>query len=241
MMNQLDQLIDAVADAYDKYSLLRAFRLLHDFCSVQVSTIYSTAMKDRLYCDAADSPRRRRCQFVMFKLVDALSRMLAPMLVFTADEVWEQIPSSPGEEKLPSVHLALLPKSRGHKPSSQAVKEWQTLMSIRELTTGQLDGLKKTKGLNKPLDAELIYHIADDSFRHHLRAYGPDLEDLVGAGYHSFADHALGAASVEVKDRREDFKACARSWKRRPDVGQDPQYPDLSVRDAAVVRGTVGG
>jgi isoleucyl-tRNA synthetase len=242
MLNELDNLIDAVRKAYDEYFLLRAFRLLHDFCSVQVSTIYSTAMKDRLYCDAANSPRRRRCQFVMFKLVDAITRMLAPMLVFTADEAWEHIPAAPGEEKLASVHLALLPQRREHTPSPQAMEEWQTLMRLREDATLLLDGLKKSKGMNKPLDAELVYYIAEAALRGRLEALGADLEDLVGTGYHSVMDKPEGPTRVEVIDQRQnpDFKACARSWKRRPDVGSDPQYPDLSSRDAAVVRAFEG-
>jgi isoleucyl-tRNA synthetase len=237
MLHELDDLIEAVTKAYDSYSLLRAFRLLHDFCSVQVSTIYSTAMKDRLYCDAADSPRRRRSQYVMFKLVDVLTRMLAPMLVFTADEAWEYIPCQSADQKLLSVHLARMPEPRKHLVSNDVMEEWRTLMRLREEATGQLDGLKKSVGMNKALDAELIYHISRKSSQDLLKAYGDDLEDLVGAGYHSVVEAEASKESyVDVKDRRQDYKACARSWKRRPDVGQDAQYPDLSLRDAAVVR-----
>ena len=71
--------------------------------------------------------------------------------------------------------------------------------------------------------------------RERLKKYGADLEDIVGAGYHRFAEAPSQPEGVEVLDTREKYKACARSWKRRPDVGQDPQYPDLSLRDAAAV------
>jgi isoleucyl-tRNA synthetase len=237
MLHELDTLIDNVARDYGEYQLHRAFRQLHDFCAVQVSTIYATAMKDRLYCDAADSPRRRQCQYVMYKIVDALTRMLAPMLVFTADEAWEYIPSESDHQKLPSVHLAELPKRRDYTPSEQTLKDWDQLRHVRDEATMKLDGLKKEKGMNKALDGELIFRVADKSLGARLRAYGDDLEDLVGAGFHSFAEPVSGKAfELEVVDRRQEYKACARSWKRRPDVGQDAQYPDLSLRDAAVVR-----
>jgi isoleucyl-tRNA synthetase len=73
--------------------------------------------------------------------------------------------------------------------------------------------------------------------RQRLQVYGPDLEDLVGAGHHSFAESATAhPVTVKVIDTRNLYKACARSWKRRPDVGEDPQYPDLSLRDADAVR-----
>jgi isoleucyl-tRNA synthetase len=189
-------------------------------------------MKDRLYCESADSPLRRRCQRVMYRMADALIRLLAPILVFTADEAWEHLPHKSGEDaRAESVHLLGLPKS--DFTASEADKSrWALLREARDQATAQLDVLKKSVGLNKALEAELIYH-CDPEQRKLLAECGPDLEDVVGAGFHTFAD---GPWRVEVVDRRETYKACARSWKRRPDVGQDPEYPDLSLRDANVVR-----
>jgi isoleucyl-tRNA synthetase len=160
------------------------------------------------------------------------------MLVFTADEAWEHL-KRPGEEAgLESVHLALLPRPDGQSPSDAQREEWRLLFELRDAALLQLDALKKEAGLNKALDAEVVYLVDDDDLRRRLQAYGPDLEDLVGAGHHTFAEKGPEGAAVQVKliDRRETYKACARSWKRRPDVGEDPAYPDLSLRDAAAVR-----
>ncbi len=216
------------------------FRLLHDFCAVQISAIYGNAMKDRLYCEAPDAPLRRRSQTVMHRIVTALVKLLAPMLVFTADEAWEYITHKPAEERdLASVHLSLLPRQSAAKPTDEQKHEWELLMSLRDSALLQLDQLKKEAGLNKALDAEVVYYIEDDALRQRLQSYGVDLEDLVGAGFYSFAEKdAQGPAVVKVMDRRSTYSACARSWKRRPDVGSDQQYPDLSARDAAVVRDT---
>jgi len=229
---ELDKLIVETTAAYDKYELHRAFRLLHDFCAVQISAVYGNAMKDRLYCDAAGSEARRRCQTVMYRMASSLTRLLAPMLVFTADEAWEQIPH---ESALPSVHLADLP-TPGPEPSDAQKDEWQKLMNARELALSQLDALKKQKGMNKALDAQIQYPA---EWKNDYAPYDRDLEDVVGAGCHSFLDAGAGQ-EIQVADIREIYQACARSWKRRPDVGSDPQYPDLSARDAAVVRGLLG-
>jgi isoleucyl-tRNA synthetase len=237
---ELDALISDVTEAYDKYQLHRAFRLLHDFCAVQLSAVYGNAMKDRLYCEGGDSPIRRRSQTVMHQTVVALTKLLAPMLVFTGDEAWEHITHKPAEDaRLSSVHLSLLPKPGGTPVSDDQRQEWKLLMDLRDSALQQLDDLKKKAGLNKALDAEVIYHVDDDELRRKLQAYGTDLEDMVGAGYHSFAEKgpAGQAVTVEVVDRRQMYQACARSWKRRPDVGQDPQFPDLSLRDAAAAKG----
>jgi isoleucyl-tRNA synthetase len=158
--------------------------------------------------------------------------MLAPMLVFTADEAWEHLRTKLASDAgVQSVHLLLFPKVDPHV-SEEDKKRWSLLIEARDQATPQLDALKKSVGLNKALDAELIYH-SDEATQKLLEPCGPDLEDVVGAGFHSFA---RGDWRVEVVDRREKFKACARSWKRRPDVGSDPDYPDLSARDAAVVK-----
>jgi isoleucyl-tRNA synthetase len=237
--HELDDLIREVTAAYDRYQLHRAFRLLHDFCTVEISSIYGNAMKDRLYCEAPDSPLRRRCQTVMHQMAIALTKLLSPMLVFTADEAWEHIPHKPAEEAgLPSVHLALLPVPSAFEPDDDLREEWRMLMELRESALLQLDGLKKQAGLNKALDAEVIFRVDDDDLRRRLQAYGADLEDLVGAGHHAFSEKSPEGPAVEVRvvDRRADYQACARSWKRRPDVGDDPQYPDLCLRDARAVR-----
>lgn len=227
MLAELDGLIVEVTHAYESYTLHKAFRALHEFCAVQISSIYGNAMKDRLYCDAPDSLLRRRSQYVMHQMLLALTKLLSPMIVFTADETWEHIPHKPADEAdLPSVHLAKLPLAVNH-PKSQA---WNTLFDLRENALMQLDKLKKEKGLNKAIEAELVL---PGKLKAQLANYGVDLEDMVGCGFHRFDD---GIDTVTVLDAREKYPACARSWKRRPDVGSDPDYPDLSARDAAAVK-----
>ena len=239
-IDQLDTLIKEVSTAYDSYQLHRAFRLLHDFCSVQISSIYGNAMKDRLYCETPNSPLRRRCQTVMHKLVLALSKLLAPMIPFTADETWCHIPCRPigGESDLASVHLALLPEVSHQLVTDETRSDWTLLMELRDSALGQLDGLKKSAGLNKASESELIYHLHDEA-KKRLSEYGVDLEDLAGAG-HVIIETGPSPA-VTVVDAREKYPACARCWKRRPDVGSDAEYPDLCVRDADAMRGLKGG
>ncbi|HSI35914.1 MAG: isoleucine--tRNA ligase [Phycisphaerae bacterium] len=242
---QLDELIVGVRGAYDRYELHYAFRLLYDFCSVQFSSLYGNAMKDRMYCDAVDSPLRRRAQTVMHRTVVALVKLLAPMVVFTADEAWEHIVHKPaGEEHLASVHEALLPEPSGVEVSEDQRAEWVQLMELRSQALTQLDRLtrevKTNEGVGyKALDAEIIFYVEDEPTRRKLQAYGVDLADMVGAGFHSFAekqDVAGPAVTVKLVDRRATYKACARSWKRRPDVGADDKYPDVTLRDALALK-----
>jgi isoleucyl-tRNA synthetase len=194
-------------------------------------------MKDRLYCEAVSGELRRRSQTVMYAIAVALTKLVAPMIVFTADEAWEHIPHKQGHDaQLASVHMALLPEPSGVEPTAEQKDEWSLLMKLRDDALQQLDKLKKEAGMNKALDAEVVFNL-NGATRRKMEPYGVDLEDLVGAGYHSIVDSAEATPSVKIIDRRSDYPACARSWKRRPDVGQDLQYPDLSLRDAAAIRG----
>jgi isoleucyl-tRNA synthetase len=239
---QLDTLIGDVTAAYDAYQLHVAFRLLHDFCAVQISAMYGNASKDRLYCEKSDSPLRRRCQSVMQQMALALTKLLAPMIVFTADEVWEHLPKDADDAKLSSVHLALLPKPSALQPTPQQQEDWALLMSLRENLLGQLDTLTRQIGKYKALDAEVVFETSRPELRSRLQAFGPDLEDIVSAGFHRWSDAsgsgdpsvAVRVTLVDTRDR-PGYASCARCWKRRPDVGSDPQKPDLCRRCAAVV------
>jgi isoleucyl-tRNA synthetase len=242
--SELDALIRGVVDAYDQYQTHVAFKLMFEFCNVQLSAVYGNAMKDRLYCEVPNSPLRRRAQTVMYRMAVALTKLLAPMIPFTADEAWEHLKHKPaGDENLSSVHLALMPTPFADEPTEEQKAEWKRLLELRDSACRQLDALKKEVGMNKALDAEIVYFIEDEATRRKLQAYGPDLEDIVAAGFHTFAEKAIDgpAVSVKVFDRREKYAACARSWKRRPDVGTDAEFPDLSLRDAAAVRGRAKG
>ena len=230
MLDQYDHLVADVTAAYGEYQLHRAFRLLYEFCAVQVSAVYGNAVKDRLYCEAAAGPLRRRSQAVMHRLALGLTKLFAPMVVFTADEAWEHVPHKGAEADLPSVHLALLPTASGRSTPDQTRADWATLMHLRDVALGQLDDLKKSIGLNKASEAVITYGLPD-GLRERLAGYGVDLEDLAGCGHYEVVSAA--EAGVTVADARDKYPACARCWKRRPDV-----TADLCGRCAAAVVGS---
>ncbi|HEX8915101.1 MAG TPA: isoleucine--tRNA ligase, partial [Humisphaera sp.] len=173
---ELDALIVDTVAAYDQYQLHRVFKLLHEFCTVQISAVYGNAMKDRLYCEVPSSPLRRRCQTVMHKMAVALTKLLAPICVFTADEAWEHLQHKPAEDAgLSSVHLAHFPKPSGQVVSEDQRAEWKLVMDLRSEALSQLDKLTRQIGKYKALDAEVVFHVDDDATKRKLAAYGVDL------------------------------------------------------------------
>jgi len=261
MRLQLDILVRDVRKMLDKYEFHRATRLIYEFCTVQASNIYLSAVKDRLYCDAADSPRRRSCQTVIHRILMTLVKLLAPIMPHTCQEVWDHIPSRCPEEP-ESVHLSLLPECDVAKvDAAEAIEPvtpdqaagwswelqpgpawiWEKIMELRRAGLLKLEALRNA-GVTNPLDAEAVFKIASDNDQAAglIESHLAELEDLLGVGYAriELVDQLPEGdiVQVELLDSTEKYATCNRSWKRRPDVGSDSEYPDLSARDAAVMR-----
>jgi len=260
MLMELHRLVRDVRAAYDRYEFHRATRLMYEFCTVQASSVYLSAVKDRLYCESADSPRRRASQTVIHRMLDTLVRLLAPILTHTCEEAWRHVPNRPADAP-GSVHLALLPTYdeevlrladdlRPVNPDLGAFSAdelkvgpawiWERLMDLRGAGLVKLEALRNA-GVKNPLDAEAVFRVAadNDDAAELIEAYRGELEDLLGVGYARVerADDLPESVTVDVEvlDARDRYARCARSWKRRPDVGSNPDWPDLSARDAAVM------
>ncbi|MFP4107253.1 MAG: isoleucine--tRNA ligase, partial [Phycisphaerae bacterium] len=259
MRMQMHELVRSVREAYDKYEFHRASRMIYEFCTVQASSIYLSAVKDRLYCESPNAIRRRASQTVIHQLLVTLTKLLAPILAHTAEEAWANIPNRPADEP-DSVHLARLPEYdeevlelaedlRPVNPDQLQFSHdqlqigpaavWSFLLSLRANALSKLEALRNS-GVKNPLDAEAVLKIdvERDDLAEMIDVYIRELEDLCGVGYARIERVDLPGdddIEVDVLDTREKYEKCNRSWKRRPDVGKNPEYPDLTARDAAVV------
>ncbi len=260
MQIELQLLIKNVRDAYDKFEFHRATRLLYEFCTIQASSVYLTAVKDRLYCDLPDSPRRRACQGIIRSVLIALVKLAAPILPHTCEEAWRQIPHRDAGEP-DSVHLSFLPKAdekfirlledvtpivdddlivQGENLQIGPAWIWERLMDIRGEALVMLEDLRN-RGVKNQLDAEVIFTVSPQrpGVKKFMQLYVGELEDMLGVGYACVVDGSAPEGrlvGIQVLDAREKYNRCERSWKRRPDVGSDSEYPTLSARDAAVMR-----
>ena len=237
MQHRLSALQSQVKQAYEQYEFHHVFKLLYEFCNVDISSIYAKAIKDRLYCELPGAVRRRASQTMCHRLLTTLVELLAPVLVFTADEAWQAVLELPGMKEFAgdtNIHQRIF-FAPPAPPAPELAQHWETLMPLIHDGLKQLDDLKRSIGLGNALDAQaLIVFPATDALARFMADYGPEIEDALGLGFHRI--QAGEQWSITITDTRGQYASCARCWKRRPDVGQNPAYPDLSARDADVVQ-----
>src|SRR5260370_3444283 len=151
---ELDSVVAEVRAAYEAYDFHLVYQTLHQFCTVTLSARYFDIIKDRLYTFAPRNPARRSAQTALNKIADALARMLAPILVFTSDEIWENLPQGGAESALTSVHLALLPKNGG-SDNAELLTTWAHLFGYRDAVLGKLEEARIARVIGSSLEARV--------------------------------------------------------------------------------------
>jgi isoleucyl-tRNA synthetase len=237
MLHRLAGLDKVVREGYDAFEFKKIARALIDFSNVELSAFYFDVRKDTLYCDAPSSLKRRASLAVIRKLFDCLVSWLAPMLPFTTEEAW--LSRYPQSE---SVHLEQFPTVPGEWKNDALAAKWDKIRKVRTVVTGALEIERREKRIGSSLEAAPVVHIADPELLKALE--GQDFAEIcitsaisvvTGEGA-SDAFRLNEVQKVSVEQKLAEGKKCARSWRITADVGSDPEYPDVSARDAAALR-----
>jgi len=229
-MQQLQKLIANVTEAYDNFVFHRVFSLLYNFCTVEMSSIYMDVLKDRMYCDAADSPSRRSAQTAMHSILDALVRMLAPILAHTAEEAWSAMKKTSDETD--SVHLALMPKVDESIDYKSDEARWQKVMALRDEALRVLEGLRQEKKIASNQEASVTFN-CDEEDTEFLRAFG--LAQFAALCIVSEVKLQKTSGQTSVSAQKSSYDKCQRCWNYWPSVGIDDDHPDLCKRCVEVV------
>ena len=237
MLHRLAELDQLVRKGYDEFDFKRIVRALSDFANVELSAFYFDIRKDALYCDAPSSLRRRSALFVIRKLFDCLVLWFAPMMPFTTEEAW--LSRDPAAE---SVHLEQFPVIPATWQNEAVAEKWRKVRTVRRAVTGALEVERKEKRIGSSLEAAPVVHVADADLMKALEGLDfaeicitSDISVVSGEGP-AEAFRLEDGTKVAVEPRLAEGTKCARSWKVTTDVGSDPDYPDVSARDAAALR-----
>lgn len=225
---RLSEFVENIWDGYDKFDFKKVSDTIFNFCNDSMSAVYLVAVKDRLYCDAAQGRRRRRTQTVLYEIAQALIRSVAPILVHTAEEAWLALAGEEMESR-DSVHLQLLPEVPDRM---DAEADWVPVMNFRQRALKALEEARAREGgLKNPLDAG-IRAVVSAAEAKALQPFQEELADILGV---SRMQITVGAdPQVEIDDLRNEPR-CERSWKRDLTVRPRSDGGLLSDRDAAVL------
>ena len=234
---RLGQLIPRVTSAYADFEFHAIFHALNNFCSVDMSAIYLDILKDRLYTFHNDSPLRRSSQTVLLEIVVALTKLMAPVLSFTAEEVWRMLPKSATVD-LPSVHLSAFPTADSQWANTALAEQWEQLLEVRESVQAELERARRGKVIGSSLEAKVSLQANPDKFKL-LKLYEATLTALFIVSQVELEEvsHLPHHPDWHVKAvAKASAQKCERCWNYREAVGQDKEHPTLCDRCLETIR-----
>jgi isoleucyl-tRNA synthetase len=216
----LDAVTKKVVVSYGEYNFQAAYNALYTFCTVTLSARYFDIIKDRLYIMSPRSKERRSAQTALYKIVDSLCRLLSPVLVFTSDEAWENLPG----KREASVHIAEFPASVNADDAS-LIALWERLFAIRDDVLKALEDARNSKQIGSSLEAKVVL-TADRETTLFLLDYYPELRYLFIVS--QVEVHEGERLSVEIQ--KADGQKCERCWNYSIRVGDFQRYPTVCER-----------
>src|SRR5438046_2873163 len=220
ILERLNHVIADCRSAYESFEFYKVYHALNQFCAVDLSSLYVDITKDRMYCDMPNAPRRRATQNRMHQIFEALCRLLAPILVFTAEEAWRHSGAGGSSqlEELPQ------PQDRYDEASTQIVE----LLRLRGVIGQALEHARQEKLIGNTLEAAVVLHSDSDVTE---KIDKEELEEFFILS--DLTIHQANEASASVT--KTAYKKCARCWRHRPAVGASTAYPELCDRCESVV------
>ena len=242
ILRQTAKLASDVRSWYVEFAFHKIYQRVINFCAVELSAFYFDVLKDRLYTYAADAMGRRSAQTALWRIVEAMARLLAPILTFTCEEVWQYLPKVAGRPE--SVHLAQFPDAkdilgddRVPPEDAQQQQDWATLLAVREQVLKALEEARNSKLIGKSLEAQVTISAPEPVYSV-LTRYQEQLRYLfiVSSVTLEQAASGNGAGSVKVTVSKADGKKCDRCWNYSTHVGEDSIYPTVCERCSAALK-----
>jgi isoleucyl-tRNA synthetase len=241
MLDRTADLVNKCREWYAAYEFHRVYHAIHDYCVVDLSAFYYDVLKDRLYTKAPNNPSRRSAQTAIYRITSALVRIMAPILVFTAEEIWKYLPKAKGAPS--SVHIALFAEEgelRSGLAPARAV-DWELLAKVRAEVLKALEAARNEKRINSGLEAKVLLSGHPElraKLKHHL-AQLPGLfivsqVDFLTAGAPEYKSEIV--PSLEVSVQKADGAKCERCWNYSTHVGENTRYPTVCERCTAALR-----
>jgi isoleucyl-tRNA synthetase len=225
MLARTRELTEKILAWYEGFEFHRVYQAVNEFAIVDLSAFYLDVLKDRMYTFAPTSNERRSAQTVLWQITETLVRLVAPILSFTSDEVWEYLPAVAGREA--SVHLALFPRPEEvfSEDPTKLLDEWKQLFAVRDEALRVLEDARQNKIIGKGLEAELEITACGDQLAL-LRRHAAGLKEAINVS----AVNVVEGAALAVKVLPATGSKCARCWNFMPEVGEYGIWQNVCTR-----------
>lgn len=222
---KLNTLIDKVKEAYDKYEFHIVYHAIHNFCVVDMSNFYLDVLKDRLYTEKADSMARRAAQTSIYIILNAMTRMIAPILAYTSDEIWKYMPHSLNE-KAEHVIYNEMPEKVDISIDDDFMAFWDEIHELRDDVKKSLETFIKDKTIKSSLEAKVTLGASGDKLAFLKKAEN----ELATAFIVSEVEIADNSSELEIKIEKAEGEKCERCWVISKTVGENSEHPTLCSR-----------
>ena len=230
-MARMDEIIEKCKAAYDKFDFHIVYSTMRDFCTIDLSNFYLDILKDRLYVEKADSESRRAAQTVIYNILRTMTLYLAPVISFTAEEIWGYMPRSEKDDA-ESVFFNKLPEKSGVSADEEFMEKWEKIDELRDIVNKALEEARGQKLIGKSLEAKVTLNCGRDWYD-----FAKSVEnDLVSAFIVSAVDVEKSEFDgVNVKVEVAPGEKCERCWTHSDTVGKCAEHPTLCARCAEIV------
>ena len=235
---RLQKLVQSTTEAYNEYRYHRIYHDINNFCTVEMSSLYADIIKDRLYTDGTESLSRRSAQSTLYDLIITLVKLISPVLIHTAEEVWGYLDYE--KEKYDSVFLTDWPEPVEDYRDEELMNKWDKLLAIRKDVAKALELARENKGIGNSLEAKVKLKPVDTDQKKFLEDNYDRLADLFIVSQVELVesleeDHTGEETEIDVLVMEAEGDKCQRCWKYSTTVGKDEEYDDLCDRCADVL------
>ncbi len=224
-ITKLNALIDKVIESYDKYEFHMVYHSIHNFCVVDMSNFYLDVLKDRLYTEKSDSSSRRAAQTAIYLILDAMTKMMAPILAYTSDEIWKYMPHS-SENNAEHVIFNEMPDKVNLSVNDEFIAFWDKIHELRDAVKKSLEAYIKDKLIKSSLEAKIILS-AGGSMLEFLRKAE---SELCAAFIVSDIEIVDNGGELEISVTKAEGEKCERCWSISKTVGANSEHPTICSR-----------
>jgi len=231
LLSKLQVLINKTTSSFEEFEFYNFYHLLNNFCVVTLSSLYLDIIKDRLYTYPKDSLDRRSAQTCIYKVLIVLVKLVAPVISFTAEEIWSYLPN--GKKKKESVHLASWPKAKEEFIDEELEKEYEELLLLRDEVLKEIEEIRKKGVIGNSLETRVTINLSLTN-KKLLEKYQEELKSLFIVSKVELKDSLEEKIKIKVEKVKE--KKCQRCWNYQESVGKSLELPDLCQRCVKVVK-----